>query len=198
MARPRRSEQTREALIQAGIEQLLTTGYHGTGIKQILDVVNVPKGSFYNYFPSKEAFVAELISDYSQQISQKLSDYIKASPESPMETIRSVHNYMLQEFSQNDCKQGCLIGNIAAEIGNTSELCQQAMTKSIQNWQKILSSLIQAAQESGDIRTDIPASQITDIFWATWEGSLLRAKLEGDTKAAEQVLDLLLNRLLKP
>ena len=198
MARPRRSEQTREALIQAGIEQLLTTGYHGTGIKQILDVVNVPKGSFYNYFPSKEAFVAELINNYSQQISQKLSDYISSSPEPPIEKIRSLHQFMLLEFSQKDCKQGCLIGNIAAEMGNTSELCQKAMTTSIQGWQKKLSTLIQAAQENGDIRNDLTASQIAAIFWATWEGSLLRAKLEGDTKAAEQVLDLLLNRLLKP
>ncbi|OUS39938.1 TetR family transcriptional regulator, partial [Oleispira antarctica] len=55
MNRPRRSEQTREALIEAGIEQLSRHGYHGTGIKQILDEVSVPKGSFYNFFASKEA-----------------------------------------------------------------------------------------------------------------------------------------------
>ena len=59
MNRPRRSVQTREALIEAGIEHLSVHGYHGTGIKQILDEVNVPKGSFYNFFASKEAFVAD-------------------------------------------------------------------------------------------------------------------------------------------
>ena len=53
MARPRRSEQTREVLIEEGIRQLAAHGYHGTGIKQILDAVCVPKGSFYNYFDSK-------------------------------------------------------------------------------------------------------------------------------------------------
>ena len=74
MSRPRRSEHIREALIQAGIEQLSIHGYHGTGIKQILDEVNVPKGSFYNFFASKEAFVAEVIARYSQDLVQQLQE----------------------------------------------------------------------------------------------------------------------------
>ena len=76
MSRPRRSEHTREALIQAGIEHLSRFGYHGTGIKQILDDVNVPKGSFYNFFASKETFVAELIQAYSQDLLLQLDDFI--------------------------------------------------------------------------------------------------------------------------
>ena len=77
MSRPRRSEHTREALIDAGIEQLSVHGYHGTGIKQILDDVKVPKGSFYNFFASKEAFVAEVIGHYSQKLLAQLNDFIQ-------------------------------------------------------------------------------------------------------------------------
>ena len=79
MSRPRRSEHIREALIQAGIEQLSLHGYHGTGIKQILDEVNVPKGSFYNFFASKEAFVAELICHYSHELLSQIEQFVKVS-----------------------------------------------------------------------------------------------------------------------
>ena len=55
MARPRKSEHSRQDLLDTGSRMLTEFGYHGTGIKQVLDAVGVPKGSFYNFFPSKEA-----------------------------------------------------------------------------------------------------------------------------------------------
>lgn len=122
MARQKRSADTREALITTGIELLSINGYHGTGIKQILDLVNVPKGSFYNYFGSKEAFVAELLTTYGQNIVQQLEDFVDSSDESPLQKIKTIYAFMLKQFSQQNCQQGCLIGTIAAEIRSQSEL----------------------------------------------------------------------------
>ena len=39
-------------LLDEGVALLMRQGYHGTGLKEILDAVNIPKGSFYNYFVS--------------------------------------------------------------------------------------------------------------------------------------------------
>ena len=52
MVKANKSSATKEALLQEGMQQLALNGYHGTGIKKVLDVVNVPKGSFYHYFDS--------------------------------------------------------------------------------------------------------------------------------------------------
>lgn len=56
--------ETRELLLRTGVELLTEQGFSATGIDQILRRVGVPKGSFYNYFKSKEAFGAELIERY--------------------------------------------------------------------------------------------------------------------------------------
>jgi len=40
-------------------------GYHGTGLQELVTKVGVPKGSFYNYFPSKEDFSAEVVRLYA-------------------------------------------------------------------------------------------------------------------------------------
>ena len=50
-------EHKREAIIASGAELMLRKGYHGTGVQEIVDGANVPKGSFYHYFNSKEDFV---------------------------------------------------------------------------------------------------------------------------------------------
>ncbi len=198
MARPKRSEQTREALITTGIEQLSLHGYHGTGIKQILDAVNVPKGSFYHYFASKEAFVAEIIRVYSAQLLTQLDDFLANSDESPLAQLKTVYCLMLDRFSSQNCQQGCLIGSIAAELGNQSELCQTAMLESVAKSKQVVGALMQQAQEAGQIRNDYTAEQVTAVFWATWEGSLLQMKLEGNTDSAKEILFLMLDGLLKP
>ena len=54
-------------------------GYHGTGLKEILDAVQIPKGSFYNYFGSKENFAAEVIQHYINPFIDQLSDHLQNS-----------------------------------------------------------------------------------------------------------------------
>jgi TetR/AcrR family transcriptional repressor of nem operon len=198
MMRPRRSEKTREALIEIGIEQLSVKGYHGTGIKQILDAVNVPKGSFYNYFPSKEAFVAEIIRAYSAQGLQQLDAYVDQSDDEPLQKIKTIYEFMLEKFVDQHCQRGCLIGSLAAEMGNQSELCQSAMLQSVANWKRRVTGLIRQAQLAGAVRDDLSAEQITSVFWAAWEGSLLKMKMEGDVTPARETLYLMLDHLFKP
>ena len=198
MPRPRRSEHTREALITTGIEQLSLHGYHGTGIKQILDAVNVPKGSFYNYFASKEAFVAEILREYSQQYLQMLDHYLSQSEQTPLDKIKTIYEFMLTQHASQDCQRGCLVGSIAAEIGNQSEACQAAMLASVTFSKSRISDLIQQAQNSQQIRNDLTADQITNTFWATWEGSLLKMKMEGSIDSAKETLYIMLDHLLSP
>ncbi len=92
MARPKGSGATRAALIQVGMDQLSVVGYHGTGIKQILDVMKVPKGSFYNYFASKEAFVAEVVEEFGRQLLQELDESISNSQLGDRYTRTGHHN----------------------------------------------------------------------------------------------------------
>ena len=105
---------------------------------------------------------------------------------------------MLNQFSGQKCQQGCLIGSIAAEIGNQSELCQTAMLEAIAHSKSRIAMLVQQAQANGQLRNDLSAEQITAVFWATWEGSLLEMKLVGNIGTAKQVLFLMLDNLLKP
>ncbi len=57
---------TRDLLLQAGLEVLTEKGFSSTGIDGILKRVGVPKGSFYHYFSSKEDFGTQLIERYTR------------------------------------------------------------------------------------------------------------------------------------
>ncbi len=198
MARIRRSEKTRELLLKEGINLLSEHGYHGTGLKLILDTVNVPKGSFYNYFSSKEHFVAEILNTYAHQLLVKFDAHIAQSSLSPIALLEQVYDFMVDSFEQESHLKGCLLGNMAAEIGGHSELCRESMRATVAEWKKRMVSIIEMAQAQGQIRTDIEAAQLADLLWCTWEGALLKMKIESSTDTVRQTLHLLLRQLLVP
>mgnify|MGYP000094326795 CR=1 FL=1 len=198
MARPRRSDITRETLLEHGIQLLSAHGYHGTGLKRILDAVNVPKGSFYNYFNSKEAFAAEIITRYIDDLLHLFDAYVENTDDDPLTIIRNVYQVMMDKFELQGCRQGCLIGNLAAEIGGNSARCQAAMQRAFNEWRERFVRLLERAQVEGSVRADIGAGQLADLFWNAWEGGILRMKLEGSTAPLKQMIDLLLDVMFKP
>jgi TetR/AcrR family transcriptional repressor of nem operon len=199
MNRPRRSEQTRDALIEAGIEQLSIHGYHGTGIKQILDEVSVPKGSFYNFFASKEAFVAEVIGHYSQNLLNQLTLFIAEEGKSltPIEQLRAIYRYSLKQYAKNDFNKSCLVGSIATEISAQSEICRIELEKAMSAWLSFFTDLFTQAQCQQLVRDDMQPNDMAAVYWATWEGALIKMKMSADTKPVKNIMELMIETLLK-
>ena len=54
----------KEDILEAGRELIFSKGYNDTGIKDITDMVSIPKGSFYNHFSSKEDFGLAVLQAY--------------------------------------------------------------------------------------------------------------------------------------
>ena len=77
MLKPTKKELNRDNLLNQGVTLLMGQGYHGTGLQEILDAVNVPKGSFYNYFGSKEDFGAEVIQHYTDPFIAQLTGHLE-------------------------------------------------------------------------------------------------------------------------
>lgn len=195
MNKPRRSTQTRENLLEQGIALISEHGYHGTGLKLILDTVKVPKGSFYNYFESKEQFAAEIIATYSNNLFRQFDQYLADSNEAPLQKIQKVYDFMIADFERQGCIKGCLVGDMAAEVAGSSELCRDAMRATLSRWKNRIEALLEEAVARGEVREDIPVDALADLFWNTWEGGILRMKIDGHAGSLRSSLALLLNKL---
>lgn len=181
MARPRKSEHTRIALLEAGMHLLTENGYHGTGIKQIVDTVNVPKGSFYNFFTSKEDFVEKIIEYYGHYTENEFATISKAFEDE--RALTRLWQYFsgkvaLRYQSNESC--ACLVGGLSSEIAQSSAICRNAIIKLKANWLSTLTLLFSQAQTQGDIRDDITAHDIAASFHNCWQGSLLEYQLNTD------------------
>src|SRR4051812_24744047 len=80
---------TRAQLIEAGTQIMLEKGYNNTGIAEVLQIVGVPKGSFYYYFNSKEDFGLQIIHAFDEERTRTLEHFLGNKSKSPVQRLKA-------------------------------------------------------------------------------------------------------------
>ncbi|MGK8523230.1 TetR family transcriptional regulator C-terminal domain-containing protein [Nocardia asteroides] len=196
MARPRRNEDTRRLLVEEGASGFLVNGYHGTGIKQILDKAGVPKGSFYNYFDSKESFARAIIEHHSLCVQRNLTEAFAAAPD-PVSGLRTFFERLMDDFVAAEFTGGCLIGNLGGELEG-SEPLRESLSAAWGAWRDRVAEQLAQAQRLGMIRADIAAVELADLLLESWEGAVIRMKIDRTLAPLRTCLNRLLGDYFLP
>ncbi|MBN3561719.1 TetR/AcrR family transcriptional regulator [Aliamphritea spongicola] len=198
MNRPKRNEHNRETILQKGMELFNRRGYHGTGIKEILDACQVPKGSFYNYFESKEQFGVEVLNYHHAQEIAKWRDHFATTEGRRLQQIRVMIDSFVDDYRQDPNLCGCLLTNLMGEVGNLSDSFRKVVQTSSDEVISFMTEDLIIAQSEGDVRTDIPVEAMAKIFWDSWQGALLRTKVGGSTQPLHETVDTLFSLFKAP
>ena len=184
-------------LLDEGVTLLMRQGYHGTGLKEILDAVNIPKGSFYNYFGSKENFAAEVIVHYITPYLNQLNQYLDESEGNAVAALNRYIEESIAELERTDFKGGCLLGNLMGELSDTSDLCRIALQNALNDYRNVWEEGLRRGQTEKRIREDKSANEMADLWVNAWQGALLRMKIEQSTEPLKQCYSQLLGDFFK-
>src|SRR5690554_3683855 len=146
---PRRHDNaidTRDLLIRTGLETLTEQGYSATSLDKILKRAGVPKGSFYHYFESKEAFGLQIIDSYGDFFARKLDHHFSNLALPPLDRLRAFVNDAKSGMARFDYKRGCLIGNLGQEMGSLPESFRKSLIKVFEDWRSRLTTCFSDAQ----------------------------------------------------
>jgi TetR/AcrR family transcriptional repressor of nem operon len=190
-------KELREKLLDQGVALLMEQGYHGTGLQELVRSVGVPKGSFYNYFPSKEAFSAEVVKHYIEPFIRQLDNHLQRPDVSAETALKAYFNELIEETERRDFKGGCLLGNLIGEIGDTSDLCQLSLREAVRRYRDKLEEGLARAQQEGSFRKDLDAKDMADFLVNVWQGALLRMKIERSVRPLAQFCEMLLDGYFK-
>jgi TetR/AcrR family transcriptional regulator, transcriptional repressor for nem operon len=171
MPRPSNPE-VRKRLLAAGLELVHARGFAASGVKDITDAAGVPKGSFYAYFPSKEAFAAAILEHYWADIETRLLP-ILGGDGSTQERITRFFHALADEHEAGDFLLGCLIGNLSLELSSSSEPVRAEIGSILDRWGEALAECLRA----GDIRGDLDAGELASQLVEAWEGAAIRGKV---------------------
>ena len=198
MSKLTKKEFNKENLLNKGVSLFWAQGYHGTGLQEILDAVNVPKGSFYNYFDSKEDFGANVIQHYIDPFVTQLASYLNNSDDDALGAIKRYFDALILELEKSGFKGGCLLGNLMGEIGDTSEACRTSLQLAVKRYRDLLQLALAKAQQQGAVRSDKSAEEMADLLINSWQGALLRMKIEKSSAPLKQCYQDLLDDFFRP
>jgi TetR/AcrR family transcriptional repressor of nem operon len=191
----RENNDTKAALIRSGLEQLTEKGFASSGVDQILKNVGVPKGSFYHYFASKEAFGQAVIEKYASYFENKLDLYLLDEAYSPLTRMNNFVEDAKIGMIRHNFKRGCLVANLGQEIELLPESFRPQLIAIFLSWQHRIENCFKAAQLQGEIDNAVNCKQLAEYFWIGWEGAVSRTKLEQNTQLLDNYFQYFINGL---
>ena len=168
---------TKERILQIGAEIIHRKGYNHTGIQEILNAAQVPKGSFYNYFKSKEDFGLHVIDYFSNHFNQLSKGVLEDSSVPPLERVRRVLEGFKDYFKSNDFSNGCPIGNLSQEMGDLSPIFREKLKQAFDIMVDSYANVLTEAQKAGEISAQLDVKETGYFIIASWHGALTRMKI---------------------
>jgi len=179
--RQRRASQIRERLFRAALDLFAQNGFADTTVEDITNAADVGKGTFFNYFPSKDHILlafAEMQLAKLQSIIESLRDTRDPFPQ----FFRTLAVRMTEEPGRNpSIVRALLLANLSSTPVREGMRINQA------RGHKLLSEFVQIGQEHGELRNDLPAGDIAHVFRQTVFGTLLVWSLYGDDSLATRI-----------
>jgi TetR/AcrR family transcriptional regulator, transcriptional repressor for nem operon len=185
----------RELILNEALDSLHRRGYQATGLKDLLDRIQIPKGSFYHFFQSKEHLGLEVIKTYGEFSAkqwQKSFDELDGSAE---ERLTHYFKSLIQYFIKQDYGKGCLLGNFSLEMSDKSVEIRNLVNQSLDIFAKTIAKVL--AKDRGlNAKPNKTENLLADLIVEAWEGALIRMKSSKNKKPLEQFVEFSLPRIL--
>ncbi|MBB1356029.1 TetR family transcriptional regulator C-terminal domain-containing protein, partial [Pseudoalteromonas sp. SR45-5] len=156
----------------------------------------VPKGSFYHYFKSKEAYGIALVDAYDSYFIAKLTHYLQQEDVPPLERIVNFTQSAIKGMKKYDYKRGCLVGNLNQELNHLSDEFKTRLMQSYTAWQNHVEVCLNQAKQQGTIASHVNTKLMSEYFWIGWEGAVMRAKLTKSNTPLTLYTEMFLRALL--
>lgn len=191
-------EVTKTSLLEAGACIMVTKGYNNTGIQEVLEATGVPKGSFYYYFDSKEDFATQIIDHFDNTQTEKLKHYLEDRKLNPLERLKAYCNAGRKALKENQCRNGCLVGNLSQEMSDQSEVLRAKLEDVLSRWRGRFALCIKEGQEAKLISSKFDHNMLAEFFQSGWHGAIMRAKTTKNTVPLDAFMTLMFESVLKP
>ena len=124
------AKSTREHLLDVGIGLMHRNGYNATGLSDILKAADVPKGSFYHHFSSKEDFAAAALARYVAHEGEHAASVLNDSRTPPLKRLKRYFTDLTKTYGQAGEIPGCMMGRFSLEMAVESPQLRKLISAS--------------------------------------------------------------------
>jgi TetR/AcrR family transcriptional repressor of nem operon len=165
-------------IVDAGLKVMLKSGYNGSSVRDIAAAAGAPQGSFTNHFRSKEAFACEVLGRYFAHVRGLVAQALDDASLKPRARLERYLDIIIGRLEADGWTRGCLIGDLSLETSGSSEMLRQSLVEIFRDWKAPFAACIAEGQRAGEIAPDFPADELAEFLLASWQGAILRTKVE--------------------
>jgi TetR/AcrR family transcriptional repressor of nem operon len=187
---------TRDKIIEAATALITRYGFNYTGISQILKEIQVPKGSFYHYFESKEALGYAVIEKAGQDHFQKLDDYFNSARGTPLNKIKAFFQYTVDQYDI-EADYGCILGNLGQELAQQHPGYRQRLAQIFSDTELYFARLFEDAKSNGELSKKLDNIKLAEFLFTSWEGAVLCAKVKKSKRPLENFLQIIFDIMMQ-
>jgi len=168
----------RENIIAAGLRVMFRAGYNGSSVRDIVAEAGVPQGSFTNHFRSKEGFAQAVLDHYFANVRGLVREALDDAALTPRQRLRRYLDIITTRLEADHWARGCLIGDLSLEASGQSEALRAQLGAIFEEWRAPFTTCIAEAQAAGEIAATFEATDLAEFLLASWQGAILRMKVE--------------------
>jgi TetR/AcrR family transcriptional repressor of nem operon len=187
----------REDILNAGLKVMFRSGYQGATVRDICAAAGAPHGSFTNHFRSKEAFAEEVLDRYFANLQGYVKEALDDESLTPRERLNRYLEIISGVLEADKWNRGCLIGDLSLQASSESELLRERLEAIFQEWRGPFASCIAAAQTAGEIAATFDAMDLAEFLLASWEGAILRMRVERSPAALDRFRKIIFHTVFK-
>lgn len=156
------------------------------GINEILKTGGIPKGSFYNFFESKEDFALKVLDYYGEYSLQRIKKYLRNPDFSPLERLKSFYRWTIEANILDGLDAGCLVNTISVEVAGLNRQIGQKADAHFKSWLQEIAHCVEEGQRAGEITDRFSPMEIAEYMHAGTFGAFARMKASKSADFLEQ------------
>ena len=183
--KPVKAIDTRQQIIDVAKKIILGKGFSAVGLNEILIAANVPKGSFYHYFASKEAFGQAMLEDYFNDYIGTVKAVLQDANLSHAERLSAYFSHWLSTQLSDTTQDKCLVVKLSGEVTDLSEAMRQTLQTGTQNVIDLLQTCINEGVVTDALQLTQSPETIAKELYYMWLGATLMTKVNQTREALD-------------
>ena len=189
----------RQHILDQGKAIITHKGFAGVGLNEILTAADVPKGSFYHYFKSKELFGEAMLADYVQRYLAEMDVVLGQPGQSAAQSLMDYWaSWTSESLDGSGCDCRCLVVKLSSEVADMSEPMRMTL---LDGTNRIIARLALAIAQ-GRVDDSLPKvadpAQMAANLYQLWLGAAMLTKLRRDASALQSAWQATLTMLELP
>lgn len=184
-----KGNKTTDKILDSTIELIFQKGIEATSISDIITKIGMSKGSLYFHFPDKQTLVSKALSRYEKSFFEFISASLQGN--SPGEKLENFLESVKRMHKSKNYSGGCIFGNTALEMADKNDSLSQKVKNVFDRWISMLSSIINDAQKTGEIRSDLNSKILAGLIVSSVEGGIMLSRLEKKGEPLSQTISAL-------